>query len=71
MAVPSLFSWLTTLRQVDARRRRDALHDAVVASRGDEESVRSVSSALAQAADPTPQRRAGLRELEQWLGGGG
>jgi hypothetical protein len=70
MAVPSLFSWLTTLRQIDARRRRDALHDAVIATRGNEDTVRSVSSALAQAADPTPRRRGGLRELEQLLGGG-
>lgn len=69
MPVPSLIGWLGALRQVDARRRRNAVTDGLIAARGSEDGVRSLLRALDQAADPAPRRAGGAKDLERLLGG--
>jgi hypothetical protein len=71
MSVPTLLSWLGTLRQVDARRRHDRFCEQLAAARGEEKHIRKITDALTIASG-SEVRRTGrdVNAFERWLTGG-
>lgn len=67
LPVPTLFARLRRIRQVEARRRLDAIQDQLAATRGTEESVRALTDALQDAAGVEPE--GGVEDLMRALGG--
>lgn len=68
LPVPTLFARLHRIRQVEARRRLDALQDQIAATRGKPEDVQSLTDALCEAAD-VEQAAGGVDDLMRALGG--
>lgn len=68
LPVPALFARLRRIRQIDARRRLDALHDQICATRGKAEDVQSLTDALCEAAG-VEQAAGSVDDLMRALGG--